>query len=307
MNAVTASPATGSPQGWPEGHRDQPGQRPGRGQRVEPGVPGVGDQRGRVDAPADDELVPGDDLVADNADRGPGDARAHVRGVAVLEELADALIPGERRAGPDDHRDPDPGQVLGPFQAVGIALGGGRRDSRKPRNTTALVETSDRLWIASPSSPTDPVSIASSSSMRPVAARPRALTATARLACRRSWASSRVPGRGNAAADRGGPMSYASARMTGYARARQTGRYGPAGCRSTETVTIAAGGAEWCARPGCGNDRHDQGGDPVGPPPSGRVVQDQGYQREQAGTAQSAPAEYRSKHKFTNVKTGRRE
>ena len=60
---------------------------------------------------------------------------------------------------------------------------GGRRDNRKPRNTTALVETSDRLWIASPSSPTDPVRTASSSSIRPVAARPRALTPTARLAC----------------------------------------------------------------------------------------------------------------------------
>ena len=43
----------------------------------------------------------------------------------------------------------------------------GRRDSRKPRNTTALVETSDRLRIA-------------------VAARPAALTAMARLAWRRS-------------------------------------------------------------------------------------------------------------------------
>ena len=58
---------------------------------------------------------------------------------------------------------------------------------------------------------------------------------------------------------------------------------------ASETVTIAAGGAEWCARPAArGNDRHDQGGNPVGPPPSGRVVQDQGYQREQAGSRPDA-------------------
>src|ERR1039458_1412420 len=45
--------------------------------------------------------------------------------MAVLEELADALVPGEGCADPDDDRDPDAGQVLGPFQAVGITLGGG--------------------------------------------------------------------------------------------------------------------------------------------------------------------------------------
>ena len=67
-------------------------------------MPGVGDQRGRVDAPADDEFVPGHDLVARNADRGARDAPAQVRGGAVVDELADALIPGECRAGPDDDR-----------------------------------------------------------------------------------------------------------------------------------------------------------------------------------------------------------
>jgi hypothetical protein len=88
-------------------------------------VPGVGDQRGRVDPPADDEFVPGNDLVTQNADRGTRDAHAQVRGRAVVDELADALIPGECRAGPDDYRDPDPGQILGALQAVRIALGWG--------------------------------------------------------------------------------------------------------------------------------------------------------------------------------------
>ena len=108
-----------------------------------------------------------------------------------------------------DDRDPDPGQVLGPFQAVRIPLEGVRRDNRKPRNTTALIETSDRLWIASPSSPTDRVRTASSSSIRPVPARPRALTPTARLACRRSRVSSRRPGGETPPQDRGGRRSYA--------------------------------------------------------------------------------------------------
>ena len=77
-------------------------------------MPGIGDERGGVDAPADDELVAGHGQVAEDADDSPGDACADVAGVAVPDQLADALITGERRAGPDDHRDPDPGQILGP-------------------------------------------------------------------------------------------------------------------------------------------------------------------------------------------------
>jgi hypothetical protein len=79
-----------------------------------------------------------------------------VAGGAVVDELADALVSGERRAGPDDDGAPVPGQILGPVQAIGVALGRTLRDSRNPRNTTTLVDTSDRLWIASPSSPTEP-------------------------------------------------------------------------------------------------------------------------------------------------------
>lgn len=93
-------------------------------------MPGIGDERGGVDAPADDQLVAGHGQVAEDADDGPGDARADVCGVAVPDELADALVTGGGGAGPDDHRDPDSGQVLGPLQAVGVTLGG--RPPRQP-------------------------------------------------------------------------------------------------------------------------------------------------------------------------------
>src|SRR5450756_496623 len=76
----------------------------------------------------------------------------------------------------------------------------GRRDSRKPRKTTALVDTSDRLWMAAPSRPAEPVTSASTSSASPVTASPAALTPTARFAARRPAASSRAPASANAEA-----------------------------------------------------------------------------------------------------------
>ena len=51
---------------------------------------------------------------------------------AEHEELADALVPGERRAGPDHNGDPDSGRVLGAFQAVGVTLGGGPPQQPEP-------------------------------------------------------------------------------------------------------------------------------------------------------------------------------
>jgi hypothetical protein len=42
--------------GLAERDSNQPGERARGGQRVQPGMPGVGDQRGRADALADDEL-----------------------------------------------------------------------------------------------------------------------------------------------------------------------------------------------------------------------------------------------------------
>jgi hypothetical protein len=87
-------------------------------------MPGVGDQRRGVDSLAYRELVPGHYLVTDDAEHGPGDPRSDVGGAAVLEQLANALESGERGAGPDDHGNTDPGQVLGPLQPVRILLRG---------------------------------------------------------------------------------------------------------------------------------------------------------------------------------------
>src|ERR1700737_4024484 len=61
---------------------------------------------------------------------------------------------------------------------------------RKPRKTTADVETSERLCKASPSKATEPVKSARSSSTPPVRASPTAETATARFASRRCASSS---------------------------------------------------------------------------------------------------------------------
>jgi hypothetical protein len=108
-------------------------------------MPGIGDQRGRVDAPAHHQLVPGHYLVTDDAQHRIGDPRADMRRVAMLRQLADALPAGEHCAGPDHHGNPDSGQVLGPLQAVWVTLSGRPPRQPEPRNTTALVETSDRL------------------------------------------------------------------------------------------------------------------------------------------------------------------
>src|SRR5450631_281468 len=94
MKPVTASQDTGSPQGWPRATRSgRPG--PGGGQRVQPGVPGIGAERGGIDAPADQQLVAGHHLIADDAQGRPGDARADVGRRTVLDQLADALEAGD--------------------------------------------------------------------------------------------------------------------------------------------------------------------------------------------------------------------
>src|ERR1022692_1072509 len=63
-------------------------------------MPGIGDQRRGVDAPAHDELVPGDDLVPGDAQRRAGDAQDNVAGGAVVDEFADALVPRRTPRGP---------------------------------------------------------------------------------------------------------------------------------------------------------------------------------------------------------------
>jgi hypothetical protein len=72
------------------------------------------------------------------------------------QQRTDALIPDERRAGPADHCDPDPGQVLGPFQAAGIPLGRGPPRQPETQEDYRAGGRVGRVWIASPSSPTDP-------------------------------------------------------------------------------------------------------------------------------------------------------
>src|SRR5579863_1676520 len=70
-------------------------------------------------------LAAGDRAQINTPRRGVGDQGGRADPPAVLDELADARIPGERRAGPDHDGDADAGQVLGPFQVVGVTLGGG--------------------------------------------------------------------------------------------------------------------------------------------------------------------------------------
>src|SRR5580693_3470916 len=90
----------------------------------------VGEERRRVDALADPQLVLGDDLVPDNAQYRAGDTSRDVGGMPVLNELAHTLEPGERGTGPDHHRDADTSQVLGALQSVRIFLR--RRPPRQP-------------------------------------------------------------------------------------------------------------------------------------------------------------------------------
>jgi len=123
MNAVTAMPATGSAHRKPAATATRPTSAP-REDR-----PSSYECRASATRVAElillpvTSFVPGDDLVADDAQRGAGDAEGDVAGGTVAGELADALVPGERGAGPDDHGDADPGQVIGAVQAIGVALG----------------------------------------------------------------------------------------------------------------------------------------------------------------------------------------
>src|SRR4051794_28263336 len=69
---------------------------------------------------SDVQLVAGDELVSQDADQRRGDTPADVSGRPVLQQLAKALHAGEGGARPNDNRDPDAGQVLGPLQAVWV-------------------------------------------------------------------------------------------------------------------------------------------------------------------------------------------
>ena len=82
----------------PQGAREPPrsGRRAPRPRKgIQPGMPGISDERGGADALADDQFVPGDDLVAGDADDGPGDTSGDMGGVAMVDELAEALYPAK--------------------------------------------------------------------------------------------------------------------------------------------------------------------------------------------------------------------
>jgi hypothetical protein len=60
-------------------------------------MPGVRKAGCRVNAPADNELVPGHDLIADNAQGGPEDPPPDMAGGAVLDQLLERDDAGRRQ------------------------------------------------------------------------------------------------------------------------------------------------------------------------------------------------------------------
>src|SRR5580693_4732779 len=103
----------------PQPRTARPARNAGRRRSASPSDPLAGRQ-----------LVARHHLVTYDAQCRSGDPRPDVRGPAMLDELVDALEPGERGAGPDHHGDADPGEVLGPLKPVRILLG--RRSARQP-------------------------------------------------------------------------------------------------------------------------------------------------------------------------------
>ena len=94
-----------------EGHTDQAEHRPRRGQRVQPGVFGVGDHRGRLDPATNRKFVAGHQLIAEDLRRGGGgNAPAQMLRGALVDQLGDTFGAGDRGAGPDDRGDTDPSE-----------------------------------------------------------------------------------------------------------------------------------------------------------------------------------------------------
>jgi hypothetical protein len=83
----------------------------------------VGDQRGRADLPSGADAIPGRQLVAREADeRRDGDGN-QVRHVPGVQQPVERRVGGQRRGRRDRQHDHDPGEVLGPPVAIGIATG----------------------------------------------------------------------------------------------------------------------------------------------------------------------------------------
>lgn len=114
------------------GHPTQPHQGARRGQRVQPGVPGIGDQRRRLDAAADHQFVAGHPLVSGDGHQCRGDAPSDIASFAVPQQLFHALHSGHCGAGPDNQRDTYAREVLGAFESVRVTFGG--QSSRRPES-----------------------------------------------------------------------------------------------------------------------------------------------------------------------------
>jgi hypothetical protein len=99
---------------------DEHGQR---GQPVGAGMQAVRDQRGRADLPSGPDPIPGRHLVAREADERRDGDRNQVRHVPGVQQPVERLVGGQRRGRRDRRHDHDPGQVLGPPVAIGIAAG----------------------------------------------------------------------------------------------------------------------------------------------------------------------------------------
>jgi hypothetical protein len=101
-------------------HTDQSEEGTGGGNRVEPGVLGIGQQGVGLDTCTDPLLVAGHDLVPDDADGGGCHAQSEVARAPVVHELVHAHETGEDRTAPDDERHAETRHVLGTFVPVGI-------------------------------------------------------------------------------------------------------------------------------------------------------------------------------------------
>jgi hypothetical protein len=101
----------------------RPHQHGQRGQPVGAGVQAVGDQRRRADLPASADPVPGRQLVAREADERRDGDRGQIGYVPRVQQPAERRVGGQRRGRRDGQHDHDPGEILGPAEAVGIAAG----------------------------------------------------------------------------------------------------------------------------------------------------------------------------------------
>jgi hypothetical protein len=77
-----------------------------------------------MDTAPNAKLVAGHELIARDADRSGGDIRTDVVDAVMRDQLVHAFDAGEGCADPDHQGDAEAGEVLGSFQAVGVALAG---------------------------------------------------------------------------------------------------------------------------------------------------------------------------------------